>query len=377
MVVLMFTVATPAQAQQTREEELAAKQAEKALKLHPYEPSPVERRLGVIARLRTAATRPVYPFIGSTFDGGGLAIGPGVRMLFGDTGMFDAHAAWSLRNYKVVDGRLKLPSMVNNRIGVELHANRLDAPTVAFYGTGNGSARSDRTNLFYRTTSVGVLGRVQAARFLAVGGGLDAIGMESGPGASGALPATASPAYRRSHVFAEFDSRTSAGYTTRGGLYRVDWSDYRQTNGEGHSFNRFDAEVRQFVPVLRENWVIALRALASTTQTSGGDDVPYILLPDLGGSHTLRGYPTWRFRDRNRLLVSGEYRWTAGQFVDMALFVDAGQVAPRFGDLDVRDFRKSYGIGMSFHTPLSTVMRVEIARTREGMGYGVSFSPSF
>ena len=43
----------------------------------------------------------------------------------------------------------------------------------------------------------------------------------------------------------------------------------------------------------------------------------------------LRGYPSWRFRDRNRLLLTGEYRWTAGQFVDMALFVDAGKVAAR------------------------------------------------
>ena len=77
-------------------------------------------------------------------------------------------------------------------------------------------------------------------------------------------------------------------------------------------------------------------------------------MPDLGGSHTLRGYPTWRFRDRNRLLLTGEYRWTAGPFVDMALFIDAGQVAPRFSDLDGRTFKKSYGVGMSLHTPTST-----------------------
>ena len=52
-------------------------------------------------------------------------------------------------------------------------------------------------------------------------------------------------------------------------------------------------------------------------------------MPELGGSHTLRGYSSWRFRDRNRLLLTGEYRWTAGPFVDMALFVDAGKVAAR------------------------------------------------
>jgi hypothetical protein len=32
---------------------------------------------------------------------------------------------------------------------------------------------------------------------------------------------------------------------------------------------------------------------------------------------------------------------------------------------------------MSFHTPISTVTRVELARTSEGMGLMFSFSPSF
>jgi outer membrane protein assembly factor BamA len=138
-----------------------------------------------------------------------------------------------------------------------------------------------------------------------------------------------------------------------------------------------DAEVQQFVPVLHENWVIALRALVSTTSVASGQSVPDLLLPDLGGSHTLRGYPAWRFRDRHRVLLTAEYRWKAGQLVDMALFIDAGKVAPRARNLDFRNFRKTYGLGLSLHTPLSTVTRIEIAHTREGMGLILSFSPSF
>ena len=131
------------------------------------------------------------------------------------------------------------------------------------------------------------------------------------------------------------------------------------------------------MPLLRENQVLAFRALASTTSTAAGEDVPYFLMPDLGGSHTLRGYSAWRFRDRNRLLMSAEYRWMAGPFVDMALFLDAGTVAARVRDLGDQDVKKSYGIGMSLHTPSSTVTRIELARTSEGMSLGLSFSPSF
>ena len=149
------------------------------------------------------------------------------------------------------------------------------------------------------------------------------------------------------------------------------------TSGGRYSFRRIDAEVDRFVPLLRENWVIALRAAAASTSTASGREVPDFLLPALGGSHTLRGYSTWRFRDRNSLAFTGEYRWTAGPFVDMALFVDAGQVAPTMSELDLRGFKTSHGIGLTLHTFDRTITRVELARTRDGMGLSFSFSPSF
>ena len=381
LVVAMVALATTAFAQDTREAERAAQQAQKAAELRSYEPTLLERRVEKIGNLLDTKKGPMYPFIGSVTSGGGMALGPGYVARFGDTGELDAHAAWSFRNYKTAETTLTLPRFANNRVGVEMRASWLDAPSMAFYRNGHDSLKSERSDLSYRTTTVGVSTRVQAAPFFAVGGGLDAIEMESGATAKTAATdvslVAASPSYRRGHVFAEVDWRTSPGYTTRGGLYRVEWSDYRQTNAGALSFNRVDAEVQQFVPILRESSVIALRALASTTGTAAGESVPYVLLPDLGGSHTLRGYSSWRFRDRNRVHLTGEYRWRAGHFVDMSLFVDAGQVAPRFSNIDFKNFRKTYGVGMSFHTPISTVTRIEVARSSEATSLLFSFSPSF
>jgi hypothetical protein len=61
---------------------------------------------------------------------------------------------------------------------------------------------------------------------------------------------------------------------------------------------------------MRENWVIALRGVVSATESASGQDVPYFLMPDLGGSHTLRGYPAWRFRawSKTRLMGQTPYR---------------------------------------------------------------------
>jgi outer membrane protein assembly factor BamA len=283
----------------------------------------------------------------------------------------------SFRRYKVADATFVLPSMANGRLTLKAQGNWFDAPDVAFYGTGN-DAEDVRMGFSYRTVTVGGTAQFNITKPFAIGAGMDMMDVQARPAnAASVLVTSADPTYRRSRVYAEYDTRTSPGYTRSGGLYRVDVADYRDTQDGALSFRRVDADVRQFVPVFRDNWVIALRALASSTSTSTGQDVPYFLMPELGGSHTLRGYSAWRFRDRNRLLLSGEYRWTTGRFVDMALFLDAGKVAARAADLNLSGLKKTYGVGVSLHTLTSTVTRIEVARTPEGTSLGFSFSPSF
>src|SRR6185295_18195931 len=101
-VVLLVAVAAPVSAQTTCEEELAAEKAEKAKRLHPYEPTVLEQRVQTFEQYygRFFGASLIYPFIGSTMEGGGFAVGPAVRARFGDTGRLDAHAAWSVKNYR-------------------------------------------------------------------------------------------------------------------------------------------------------------------------------------------------------------------------------------------------------------------------------------
>jgi hypothetical protein len=377
LAMAFLAAAAPVCAQDSRTDMLTARQAEKAHHLHPYEPDGLERRLQMIdATLFTITDRPLYPTFGTSFAGGGLAIGAGYRVRYGDTGAFDAHASWSFRNDRTADAALTLPALAEGRVKVVLAANRIDAPRVAFYGVGNTSGSSVHADFGYAETAFGVSTTVQLAPFVSVGGGLDVLQLAAEPDAAFAAPARR-PDYRRSHLVAALDTRTAPTYSRRGSLARIEWSDYHQTNAGLSSFNRTDVELQRFVPLRHERIVLAFRALGSTTSTRDGNEVPYFLLPELGGAHALRGYPSWRFRDRHRLLVSGEYRWLAGPLVDMALFMDAGQVAPRVDDFEWRAFKTSYGLGISLHTPTSTVMRFEVARTTEGTSLVASFGPSF
>jgi outer membrane protein assembly factor BamA len=260
-----------------------------------------------------------------------------------------------------------------------MHGQRLHAPRVAFYGLGNSSRRADRRTFGYDETTVGATATVRATHALSVGGGFDFL--QTGADAESDTAALSLDSfdvtYGRAQAFAQIDSRTSPGYTRSGGLYRAAVADYRQTSGSGRDFRRADVEVQQFVPLFNQSSVIALRGTASTTFAADGQDVPYFLMPSLGGHDALRGYSSWRFRDRNRLLMTAEYRWMAGPLVDMSLFVDAGQVTRRVEDFSARDLRASYGVGFSVHTPAATITRLELARSREGLGLLISFGPSF
>ena len=173
------------------------------------------------------------------------------------------------------------------------------------------------------------------------------------------------------------DWRPSSSYARRGGFWRATWSNYAQQAGTGSAFRLFEAEASQLIPILRESWIIALRARLTTTDTDPGNEVPFYLLPSLGGGSSIRGYHSWRFRDRNALLLNAEYRWTPSHYLDMALFLDAGQVAPRTEDLRFSELHTGYGIGARFHTPSAMVLRIDIGHSTEGTTLHLSTSHRF
>jgi ATP:ADP antiporter, AAA family len=372
MLALVLLPAATASAQDSRADQLAAERAAKATRLFEPTPDRLERRLAAINNL-FSGERALSLHMGGPIEGSGIALGPGYRKPFGDTGLFTAHATYSLRNYKAAEARLALPRMANDKLAIDVHGQWFNAPTVAFYGVGNDTERADRRSYLLGSTNAGASATFQLARPVSVGTSFDVNGYEADL-VPGIETKTATTNYRRAGAFFSVDTRTSPGYTRKGALYKVELSDYRGANAAGASFQRVDAEVQQVVPLLRENWVLAFRAAASTTT---GENVPYFLMPDLGGSHELRGYPAFRFKDRHRMLLTGEYRWTAGPLLDMALFVDAGKVASNRADLNFDDLKFSHGIGMRIHTPAATITRIEVARSVEGTRLIVAFSPSF
>jgi len=81
-----------------------------------------------------------------------------------------------------------------------------------------------------------------------------------------------------------------------------------------------------------------------------------------GTRATLRGFQNYRFRDKDIVLLQGEYRVPLHKSVDATVFVDAGQVAPTASRL-FNDWKKGTGFSLSY-------MRKSAALARLDVGYG-------
>lgn len=377
LVASLATVPGSAAAQDTRAELRAEQQAERAGHVTPYGLNRAER---IIAGLENSALgvapTGAYPWFGSIYPTGWMAFGAGYRSVFADTGSVNVVGGWSLKNFRMAQASVALPEVAHGRVRVQAHATWIGAPTVPFHGVGQASEPGDKAFYRYREASLGARIEVTPAPWFSMTAAIDHLDIATdGTGTNDSVelafdpvraPALlADPAYVRSTISAAIDWRHPPGYSGTGGLYRVELTDYSQQRDGPYSFRLLEAEIVQLIPVLRANWVLALRGMVTTTETGGAEAVPYFLMPSLGGSRNVRGYSTFRFRDRHRILWSAEYRWTPSRFLDMALFYDAGKVTPRRSDLDFSGLSGAYGIGMRVVSLSGTALRVEMARSAE------------
>ena len=382
----MLLVPALALAQDTREDEIAAAQREKATRLAPHRAHWVEEL--VLQARQTLVEQPsgFYPYFESVYSGGGFTLGEGYRHYTGDRTHWSIAGLYSVKGYKLIEASEMSPGHWSGRLDLRAVAGWRDATQVAYHGLGIDSpAEASAYRMQQGYAGGGVTIRPYKRLALTATTAYESYTLEDPTNDSpsvealdpGSAPgAGADPDFVRTSVVAAFDWRPAADYARRGGLYQIGRHHYDDRQ-DTYSFDRFDAELVQHVPILRENWVLSFHARLESTL---GDDseVPYFLLPALGSGSTLRGYSSWRFRDRHAMLVTGEWRWIASRLaLDMALFYDAGMVAPTLDAIAMRSFVSNVGIGARFHGPARTPLRIELAHGREGARLVFAASAAF
>lgn len=371
-ITIAIAVAVPAAAQSTRVEAIAEEQKKKAGQLGvegPGEAEMVIRRV-LLSPLLSGGDG-IYPWFGSVFGGTGAAIGAGYLKRLEQGGHVNLQGGVSLNSSLLARLTFAAPELWRGMLHVEGTAQWVDAREVSFYGLGPDTEKSDRQRYDFSPKELSATATLRPRRYLFLTGGYLHINLATQRDLP-LLPPDEMPGIGselRYHVgrgLVAFDTRHSPGYTTSGTYVSAAVERHHERAGQPYSFVVRELEAAQFVPLVREQFVIALRGLVTTTSTEAGHEVPFMLAPYLGSGSTLRGFSNRRFTDRNRVLLSGEYRWRPSRYLDMALFVDAGQVAADRHQFRLSDFETAWGIGARFHGPLFTALRIEAARGREG-----------
>jgi hypothetical protein len=387
VVALIAADGDPAVAQDSRATTVEAEQAEKAKTLQPYVPAGVERKILQLKHEFLEEPSGFYPYFGSVYSGGGFTLGAGYRLFYGDRTHADVKGLYSLKSYKLVEVSTDSWGQAGGRVDLHARAGWRDATQIPFHGMGTDSP-SDLSNFRMKQSYFGGDVRARPGGYTVVGAGMsyEDFSLEEGTGVSPSIEEVftpisapglgANPTYLHTMATGGVDWRPAAGYARRGGWYGATYHNYADRD-DVYSFDRIDAEIVQHIPILRENWVFSLHGLLQTT-LDDEDVVPYFLLPSLGSGSTLRGYSSWRFRDRHSLLMSAEWRWIPNRLgLDLAIFYDTGKVTPRFDDISLKGLKSDVGVGIRFHSPVATPLRIEFAKGSEGLRLVFAGSAAF
>ena len=361
----------------TREGEIEQEQAAKAKTLHPYVANKAEAIFQRVDTILEGGTLRWHPFLDSAYRGGGFTLGVGHASYVSPYNYIDARGSYTVKDYKRAEVEFVAPRMFNRRARLSLLGGWREATQVGFYGFGMDTSKDDRTNYrFQQPYGSALFTLFPARRVLMLRGGAELSQWEqkSGQGSFPSVEENYTPAtlpglgakitYLHTQGTLGLDSRTSPDYTRRGVFLGATLHDYNDRDKD-FGFQMTEYEGIAHLPILRETWVLSFRGRVQTASEKDGQQIPFFMMPSVGGGSSLRGFSSWRFRDRNSLLLQGEWRIMVNRYLDLAFFYEAGKVTSRTSDLDFDGLKDDVGFGFRFHGPFATPLRIELARSRE------------
>ncbi len=164
-----------------------------------------------------------------------------------------------------------------------------------------------------------------------------------------------------------FDSRDEPRLPTRGILIDLRAIGFAGVTGSGFAALRVDLELRGFLD-LGNCHVLAGEI---HTQMSTGD-MPFQILPHLGGPNHLRGWYEGHLRDRHALLGQLEWRFPIVGRVGGAAFFALGEAVPDLAELSLERLRAGGGVGLRYllNQRQNVTIRLDLAW---GSGFGAYF----
>ncbi len=144
----------------------------------------------------------------------------------------------------------------------------------------------------------------------------------------------------------KYDSRNNVLYPTRGWYLETAIMAYPDKFLNDYSFINFFVDARYYTTVFSKKDILALQAWYNYT---GGNSIPFYVLPRLGGDSRLRGIKHENlYRDHNAYYFQLEGRRHLFWRIGGVLFAGVGEVNASLTDFQFKTVRYVFGIGGRF-----------------------------
>jgi hypothetical protein len=333
--------------------------------------------------VRVLAERGYFPIFGGFPDGAGFAAGLEIRRqagpaelsLMGGASVFGYVEARASVEYPAAGRGMTMAGRDGFGLTVEGMFSRRTREE--FYGIGQDSREQARSvygrHIFDGRGRVGLpVGRRVA---MELGAGfvqmdlIDAIhpSLPSIDEVFDGLPAQAQGRFQALYgtLAMEYEGRDVPGNPSRGIYLRLE-AGVRHALDEDFSHSYTDSYASGIVP-LGGRRTFSVWGQLMTVHRVGDDEIPFFLLPRIGGSETLKAYQRFRFADEAAGLISAEYAFMISPEPNLAFFAfgQLGGVGEEVGQV-FQDIKPSVGFGIRFLTSTSTAARLELAFGDEG-----------
>ncbi len=175
-------------------------------------------------------------------------------------------------------------------------------------------------------------------------------------------------------LFLSWDSRDNIYYSREGSYHQLLATFYSKALGSDYHFTKYLIDLRKYIPLF-ESHSIALQGYFGFT----AGDVPFQLLPLMGGPELMRGYYAGRYRDKNMVVLQMEYRIQLTGRFGIVGFAGVGNVADRLSHFDSAKIKHSMGLGLryTFNREEKINLRLDMGFTGESRGFYISATEAF
>lgn len=182
---------------------------------------------------------------------------------------------------------------------------------------------------------------------------------------TGTIPGSGGSRFSGAGLLLRFDSTDDEFQPGRGVFLEGQFTASGTLLGADRASRELSVDGRLFLPLPRRR-VLAFQLLFE----SGGGDVSFNRMPELGGAKLLRGYYEGRFREKNLLALQGEFRSPLYKRLGFTLFAGTGAVAREVSGLAEARWKWTAGGGLRFRLRRDSglTLRLDLAGNHESFG---------